>query len=354
MEYHESVLGALGNTPLVRLDSVLDGHGGDDGPLVLAKVEYFNPGGSVKDRIGISMIEAAEEAGDLGEGGTVVESTSGNTGIGLALAALEKGYDCVFTTSEKQSPMKMKILAALGAEVVICPSDVEPEDEASYYSQAEAVAEERPGSFYVNQYFNDANPEAHVGTTGPEIWEQTDGEVTHWIAGVGTGGTISGTGKYLKEQDPSVEVVGVDPEGSILKDRHETGDAHPEKAHSYLVEGIGEDLIPSTVWYDVVDDFVQVGDQESYAYARRLAAEEGILSGSSAGSAVCGVKRYLETRGPLDEDDVVVTLIPDWGQHYINRVFDDEWMGERGLLEAARKATDAAGTIRRWDEEPEG
>ncbi len=335
MEYHESILGTLGNTPLVRLRSVLDDvvpTEGEDAPLVLAKLEYFNPGGSVKDRIGRTMLEAAEAEGALQPGDLVVEGTSGNTGIGLALAALEKGYDCVFTTTEKQSVEKQNILRALGAEVIVCPSGVEPEDPDSYYSTAKRIAKER-GGFYVNQYYNQANPQAHIETTGPEIWSQTDGRITHYVAGVGTGGTVSGAGRYLKDQDPSVQVVGVDPEGSILKDRHETGETHPELAEPYLIEGIGEDLVPSTVWFDVIDTFVQVGDRESFHMARRLAREEGIFSGSSAGSAVEGAKRYIHERGGLDPDDVMVVIIPDWGQHYIRRVYDDDWMREKGLLD---------------------
>jgi cystathionine beta-synthase len=338
MAVHDSILDTVGQTPLVRLNEVVA-----EGPDVLAKVESFNPGGSVKDRIGVSMIRAAEEAGDLEPGGTIVENTSGNTGIGLAIAATQMGYDVVFTMPDKMAVEKERMLRTYGAEVVRCPTGVEPDDPRSYYSTAERIAEETDNAVYVNQYFNEANPEAHVRTTGPEIWEATDGDITHYVAGVGTGGTISGTSKYLQDQDPSITTIGVDPEGSILAHKHETGETRPDLAEPYLTEGIGEDLVPDTVWFDVIDRFVTTDDEESFAMARRLAKEEGILAGSSCGSAVVGVNRAIE-QGLIDDDATVVVILPDTGERYLSTAYDEGWLRGKGLIEPAQTAGEAAAT----------
>lgn len=326
MRVHDSVLDIVGETPLVRLGRVVD----DLEPTVVGKLENMNPGGSVKDRIGQAMIEAAEEAGDLPPGGTVVEGTSGNTGVGLAMAAAIKGYDTIFTIPDKMAAEKVRMLKAFGAEVVVTPTAVPPDDPESYYSQAERIAEETPDAVYPNQYEDPSNPEAHYATTGPEIWEATDGQVTHFVCGVGTGGTISGAGKYLKEQDESIRVVGVDPEGSILKDHHEGREGEP---HTYKVEGIGEDIIPETVWFEHIDEFVRVGDKESFLWARRLAREEGMFLGGSSGSALVGARRYIEDHD-LGGDDLVVVLFPDDGDRYLYTFYSDEWMRENRFLEA--------------------
>jgi cystathionine beta-synthase len=338
MPVHDSILDTVGRTPLVRLDEVVA-----EGPDVLAKVESFNPGGSVKDRIGRSMIEAAEEAGDLEPGGTIVESTSGNTGIGLAIAATQMGYDVVFTMPDKMAVEKERMLRAYGADVIRCPTGVEAEDPRSYYSVAERMAEDLDNAIYVNQYYNEANPEAHVRSTGPEIWEATDGEVTHFVAGVGTGGTISGTSRFLKDQDPSLTTIGVDPEGSILAHKHETGETEPDLAEPYLTEGIGEDLVPSTVWFEEIDEFVRTDDEESFAMARRLAKEEGILNGSSCGSAVVGVNRAIG-QGLIDDDATVVVILPDTGERYLSTAYDEAWLRGKGLIEPAETVGEAAAT----------
>jgi cystathionine beta-synthase len=338
MPVYDSILDTVGQTPLVRLDEAVP-----EGPDVLAKVESFNPGGSVKDRIGRSMIEAAEEAGDLEPGGTIVENTSGNTGIGLAIAATQMGYDVIFTMPDKMAVEKERMLEAYGAEVIRCPTGVEADDPRSYYSVAERIAEETDNAIYVNQYYNEANPEAHVRSTGPEIWEATAGEVTHFVAGVGTGGTISGTSKYLKDQDEDVTTIGVDPEGSILAHKHETGETAPELAEPYLTEGIGEDLVPSTVWFEAIDEFVRTGDEESFAMARRLAADEGILTGSSGGSAVVGVNRAVE-QGLIPDDAQVVVILPDTGERYLSTAYDEGWLRGKGLVEPAQTAGEAAAT----------
>jgi cystathionine beta-synthase len=336
MRVSDSILGTLGDTPLVRLNEVVP-----DGPDVLAKVESFNPGGSVKDRIGISMIEAAEEAGDLEPGGTIVENTSGNTGIGLAIAATQMGYDAIFTMPDKMAVEKERMLETYGATVIRCPTDVDADDPRSYYSVAERIAEETENAIYVDQYYNAANPQAHIETTGPEIWEDTDGSITHFVAGVGTGGTISGTSSYLKDQDESVTTIGIDPRGSILSHKHETGETRPELAEGYLTEGIGEDLVPNTAWFDVIDHFVQTEDSESFEMARRLATEEGILAGSSCGAAVVGVNRAYE-EGLIDDDATVVVILPDTGERYLSTAFDESWLRGKGLVEPARTAGEAS------------
>jgi cystathionine beta-synthase len=306
----------IGDTPLVALDRLSR----EVPPTLLAKLEFMNPGGSVKDRIGIAMVEAAEAAGLLRPGGTIIEPTSGNTGVGLAMAAAKRGYRCVFVMPDKMSQEKISLLRAYGAEVVVCPTAVEPEDPRSYYSVANRLAAEIPGGFQPNQYFAQANPVAHTFSTGPELWRQTNGLIDTFVAGIGTGGTITGVGRYLKERKPSVEVVGADPEGSIY-----TGDVHP-----YLVEGIGEDFWPETFDRDVVDRCVRVTDQDSFRMARRCTRQEGILVGGSAGTALVAA---LEVAADAPEDATIVVLLPDSGRNYLSKLYDDKWMAEHGFLE---------------------
>ncbi|MHB8489041.1 MAG: cystathionine beta-synthase [Candidatus Dormibacteria bacterium] len=316
MEYVESILDLVGNTPLVRLSKVTEGLR----PLILAKLEQLNPGGSVKDRIGLPMLEDAERRGLLRPGGTVVEPTSGNTGHGLAMAAAIKGYKMIFVMPDKMSAEKISLLRAYGAEVVICPTNVERESPQSYYSVADRLTREVPGAFQPNQYFNPRNPEAHYRTTGPEVWRQTDGRITTFVAGVGTGGTITGVGKYLKEQNPAVRVIGADPEGSIY-----SGEIAP-----YKVEGVGEDFWPATFDREVVDEFIQVTDRESFVAARKLARQEGILAGGSAGLALHAAIQVAVDSKP---DDVIVVLLPDTGRNYLSKFFSDEWMRQNGYLQ---------------------
>ncbi|MFI0607521.1 MAG: cystathionine beta-synthase [Anaerolineae bacterium] len=320
----DTILQTIGDTPIVRLHKVVAGLA----PDILAKVEYFNPGGSVKDRIGISMIEAAEAEGRLKPGGTIVEPTSGNTGVGLAIAAALRGYKTVFVMPDKMSQEKIRVLRAYGARVVITPTAVEPDDPRSYYKVSERLAREIPGAILGNQYHNPANPAAHYRSTGPELWRQTDGRITHFICCLGTGGTISGTGRYLKEQNPAIQVVGVDPIGSILHDLFYTGSHGP--AQGYLIEGIGEDFLPSATDFSVVDDVVQVNDAEAFVMARRLVREEGMFVGGSCGSAVAGAIRYIQHRN-LGADAVVVVLLPDSGSRYLSKVYDDDWLREHGM-----------------------
>ena len=316
MDIRENVVDAIGGTPLVRLSRLHP-----PGNLV-AKIEHVNPGGSVKDRIGLGMIERAERLGLLQPGGTIVEPTSGNTGVGLAMVAALRGYKLVAVMADKQSKEKQDLLRAYGAEVVVCPTDVEPDDPRSYYSVAARLTLEIPGAYRPDQYSNPANPEAHYLATGPEIWEQTDGEVAAFVAGVGTGGTITGTARYLKEQNPGVEVVGVDPEGSIYTAPSDD-DVHP-----YLIEGVGEDFWPETFDPKVVDRYVMVSDGDAFRMTRRAAAEEGLLVGGSCGMALVGAAQVAEERpGAL-----VVVLLPDSGRNYLSRIFDDDWMRERGFL----------------------
>ncbi|MGZ4461955.1 MAG: cystathionine beta-synthase [Gaiellaceae bacterium] len=314
---YPTVLELIGNTPLVRLQRIAP----PDGPLLLAKLEYMNPGGSVKDRIGLRMIEKAEQDGLLGPGGTIVEPTSGNTGVGLAMAAAIKGYRCIFVMPDKMSREKIALLRAFGAEVVICPTAVEPEAPDSYYSVCARLAEEIPGAFRPNQYENQANPQAHYETTGPEIWEQTGGDLDAVVLSVGTGGTITGTARYLKERKPDLLVVGADPEGSI----YSSSDIHP-----YLVEGIGEDFWPTTFDRSLVDEYVTVSDRDSFLAARRMAHEEGLLVGGSGGTAVHAL---LETAKRFGPGATLVTLIPDGGRSYLSKFYDDNWMIEYGFLE---------------------
>src|SRR5579859_6534890 len=326
-EIFDNILETMGNTPLVRLHNVARGVACQ----LVAKVEFFNPGGSVKDRIGISMIEDAERKGLIHPGGTIVEATSGNTGVGLAIAAAIKGYKCVFVLPDKQSIEKIKQLRAFGARVVVTPTNVTPEDPRSYYSVAKQIAKETPNAILANQYHNPANPETHYRTTGPEIWRQTGGQIDVFVAGMGTGGTITGVGRYLKEQNPHVKIVGVDPIGSIIHDYFKTGKI--TQAHAYKIEGIGEDFIPSIYDFSVIDDTVQVGDKESFLMARRLVREEGMFCGGSSGSAVVGALKYA-VENELGEDKLVVVLLPDSGYRNLGKVFDDEWMRQNRFLDS--------------------
>jgi cystathionine beta-synthase len=317
VDVHDSVVELIGNTPLVRLKAVARGIDAD----VLAKVEYLNPGGSVKDRIAERMVDAAEASGELPPGGTIVEPTSGNTGIGLALVAQQRGYRCVFVCPDKVSMDKINVLRAYGAEVVVCPTAVPPEHPESYYNVSDRLARERPGGWKPNQYANVNNPLSHYHSTGPEIWRQTDGRVTHFVAGVGTGGTITGAGRYLKEvSDGRVRVIGADPEGSV----YSGGTGRP-----YLVEGVGEDFWPETFDREVADEIVAVSDADSFDMTRRLAREEGLLVGGSCGMAVVAALRVAAAAGP---DDVVVVLLPDGGRGYLSKIFNDEWMADYGFL----------------------
>lgn len=326
MKYAKNILETIGNTPLVQLNTIVK-----DLPCkVFAKVEYFNPGHSCKDRMALKMVEDAEADGRLKPGGTIIEGTSGNTGMGLALAAIVKGYKLICVITDKQSKEKMDILRAVGAKVVVCPTDVEPTDPRSYYSVSKRLAEETPNGWYVNQYDNTSNAQANYEQTGPEIWEQTAGKVTHFIVGVGTGGTISGVGKYLKEQNANVKVWGVDTYGSVFKKYHETGVFDENEIYSYVTEGIGEDILPKNVDFSVIDHFTKVTDKDAAVFCRKLALEEGIFVGMSSGSAIKGL---LQMKDQLKPDDVVVVLFHDSGSRYIGKIFNDEWMRERGYLE---------------------
>ncbi|HEX8386527.1 MAG TPA: pyridoxal-phosphate dependent enzyme, partial [Rubricoccaceae bacterium] len=331
-----SVVDTIGNTPLVQLNRLAQ-----DLPCpVLAKVEFFNPGGSVKDRIGISMIEDAEAKGLLKPGGTIVEGTSGNTGAGLAIAAIAKGYKCIFTTTDKQSPEKADVLRALGAEVIVCPTNVAPDDPRSYYSVARRLSEEIPNSFYPNQYDHPANAEAHYRSTGPELWDQTDGRITHYFTGGGTGGSISGTARFLKEQNPDLKVVGVDPFGSVYYTYFHTRVFDEKEIYPYLIEGVGEDILAGNMDFDLCDDFVQVSDKAAMQMTRRLAREEGLFVGQSSGMALVGALDWLRAhRDTLTPESVVVVLLPDTGFRYLSKTFNDEWMRRNGFLEEAQTLT---------------
>ena len=328
MQVYNSIIETIGHTPLVRLNSTVS----NLPCTILVKIEYLNPGGSVKDRIGPAIIEDAERRGVLKPGGTIVESTSGNTGVGLAIAAAVKGYRCIFVMPDKMSEEKIRLLRAFGARVVVTPTAVEPDDPRSYYSVARKLAAETPNAILANQYHNPVNPQCHYETTGPEIWQQTAGRITHFVTGMGTGGTISGTGRYLKEQNPAVQVIGVDPIGSILYELHRSG--RYTKAEGYKVEGIGEDFLPSTTDLSIVDSIVQVTDRECFFWTRRLVREEGIFAGGSAGAALAGAIKYAKNHS-LGPDDVMVVILPDTGARYLSKVFDDEWMRENGFLERA-------------------
>ncbi|MBI4577598.1 MAG: cystathionine beta-synthase [Planctomycetes bacterium] len=326
MEIHEDILQTVGHTPLVRLNRIARGIQAQ----VVAKLEYFNPGSSVKDRIGLPMIEDAERRGLLKPGGTIVENTSGNTGLGLAIAAAVKGYRCVFTMPDKMSFEKVNLLKAFGAEVIVTPTAVAPDDPRSYYSVARRLSQEIPNAYYPNQYSNPANPQAHYESTGPEVWRQTDGRVTHFVSSVGTGGTITGTARYLKERNPEVRVVGVDPVGSIYYDLFHTGQVPPGALKTYKVEGFGEDFLPETVDLKLIDEMVQVTDRECFHMARRLARSEGIFAGGSSGAAVHAA---LKVARDLPAEALVVVLLPDTGERYLSKVFNDEWLRENQLLE---------------------
>tara|TARA_B100000780_G_scaffold143918_1_gene100675 strand:+ start:1264 stop:2238 length:975 start_codon:yes stop_codon:yes gene_type:complete len=324
MKYYNNILETIGNTPLVKLNKVVE-----TDALVLAKVETFNPGNSIKDRMALKMIEDAEMDGKLKPGGTIIEGTSGNTGMGLALAAIQKGYKCVFVLADKQSKEKMDILRAVGAEVVVCPTDVPPESKLSYYSVAKRLTEETPNSWYVNQYDNPSNTQAHYESTGPEIWDQTDGKITHLVVGVGTGGTISGSAKYLKEKNPNIKIWAIDTYGSVFKKYHETGEFDEKEIYSYITEGIGEDILPKNVNFDLIDHFEKVTDKDGAIYTRRIAREEGIFVGYSAGSAVAGINQM---KAKLCKDDVVVVIFHDHGTRYVGKLFNDEWMKEMKFI----------------------
>ena len=324
MDLKDDILQTLGNTPLVRLRRFCPQ------PTLAAKLEFFNPASSVKDRIGVAMIDDAERRGLLRPGGLIVEPTSGNTGLGLALVAALRGYRLICTAADKIPAEKLALLQAYGAEVVTCPTDVEADDPRSYYKVAERIRDEQ-GAYLPYQYHNQTNPQAHYDTTGPEIWRQTDGKVTHWVAGMGTGGTISGVGRYLKEQNPDVRVVGVDPIGSVYAYYREHGELPPnDQIHQYLIDGIGEDFMPSTVWWDAIDEVVPVDDRSAYRTVFEVTRQEGIFCGSSGGAALAGAKRIAERLGP-DSGALVVTLVPDSGERSLSKL-NAKWMGERGLL----------------------
>lgn len=333
MNYKNNILETIGNTPLVKLNRVTT----EVSALVLMKVETFNPGHSIKDRMALKMLEDAEKRGDIKPGGTIIECTSGNTGMGLALAACVKGYRCIFTTTDKQSKEKVDILKAVGAEVIVCPTNVEPSDPRSYYAVAERLSKEIPNSYWCNQYDNLSNRQAHYESTGPEIWQQTDGKVTHIVVGVGTGGTVSGVGKYLKEKNPNIKMWGIDTYGSVFKKYKETGIFDTNEIYPYITEGIGEDILPKNVDFDVIDAFEKVTDKDGAIMARRLAREEGLLLGYSAGSAVAGL---LQLKDKLTKEDVVVVIIHDHGSRYVGKIYNDDWMRERGFLETELKVRD--------------
>ena len=324
MEYFKSIVDTIGNTPLVKINNIVDTEA-----LLLAKVESFNPGHSTKDRMALKMIEDAESKGLINKGGTIIEATSGNTGMGLALACIKKGYKLICTMSDKQSKEKIDILKAMGAKVHVCPTDVAPDHPDSYYSVAERLSNEIKNSYYPDQYSNLSNRLAHYESTGPEIWKQTDGKITHFIVGVGTGGTISGVGRYLKEKNPDIKIWGVDTYGSVFKKYHETGEFDESEIHPYITEGIGEDIIAKNVDWELIDHFEKVTDKDGAIYARRLAKEEGIFAGYSCGSAIAAINQL---KNQLTPEDIVVVLLHDHGSRYIAKIFNDDWMKEQGFL----------------------
>ena len=324
MKFCNNILETIGNTPLIKLNRITD----EVDALVLAKVEYFNPGSSVKDRMALKMVEDAEKDGRLKPGGTIVEGTSGNTGMGLALAAIVKGYKLICVSTDKQSKEKFDILRAVGADVIVCPTNVDPEDPRSYYSTSKRISEETENSWYVNQYDNPSNTEAHYLSTGPEIWDQTDGKITHFVVGVGTGGTISGVARYLKEKNPDIKIWGIDTYGSVFKKFHETGIFDKKEIYPDITEGIGEDIIPLNVNFDLIDSFEKVTDENAAIYTRRLAKEEGIFAGNSCGAAISGV---VQLKKHFKKDDVVVVLIHDSGSRYVGKIYNDEWMQKKGF-----------------------
>jgi len=325
MKYSKNILETIGNTPLIRLNSITK----NIKPMVLAKVESFNPGNSVKDRMALKMIEDAEDEGKLKKGGTIIEGTSGNTGMGLALAAIVKGYKLICVSNDKQSKEKFDVLKAVGAKVIVCPTNVKPDDPKSYYSVSKKIASETPNSWYVNQYDNLSNTKAHYEQTGPEIWDQTDGKITHFVVGVGTGGTISGVGKFLKEKNSNIKIWGIDTYGSVFKKYHETGIFDENEVYPYITEGIGEDIIPKNVDFDIIDKFEKVTDKDAAIYTRKLAKEEGIFAGNSCGAAIKGV---LQLSKKLKKEDVVVVLLHDSGTRYIQKIYNDDWMKNNNFL----------------------
>ncbi|NKI28006.1 cysteine synthase family protein [Arenibacter sp. 6A1] len=326
MKYFKNILETIGNTPLVQLNKLT----AELPCLVLAKYETFNPGNSVKDRIAVQMIADAEKEGLLKPGGTIIESTSGNTGMGLALVAVVKGYKMICVISDKQSKEKVDMLKAVGSEVHVCPTNVAPEDPRSYYATGKRLAQETPNSWYVNQYDNPGNFKAHYQTTGPEIWEQTEGKITHFVAGVGTGGTISGVGTFLKEKNPNIKVWGIDTYGSVFKKYHETGIFDEDEIYPYITEGIGEDMLPKNVHFDIIDGFTKVTDKDAAVYTQRLAKEEAMFLGNSAGAAIKGL---LQLKEHFTKDDVVVVLFHDHGSRYVGKMYNDQWMREKGFIE---------------------
>jgi cystathionine beta-synthase len=329
--WHENILGTIGHTPLVRINRICAAYD----VTVLAKIEMLNPGASVKDRIALSMVEAAEESGQLRPGGTIIEGTSGNTGAGLALVAIAKGYKCIFTTTDKQSPEKVDVLKALGAEVMVCPTNVEPDDPRSYYSVARRLSTEIPNSVYLNQYDNPANARAHYESTGPELWEDSDHRISHFIASAGTGGTISGSARYLKEQNPDVKIIGVDPAGSVYYKYFFTGEFDRAEIYPYVTEGAGEDILAKNMDFKLLDDYVRVTDRESMLMTRRLAREEGIFAGQTSGMTIAGTLKWLaKNHESLSPDAVIVVLLPDTGFRYLSKTFNDAWMSDHGFVES--------------------
>lgn len=325
MQYAKNILGTIGDTPLVRLNKITSEIDG----LVLAKLESFNPGNSVKDRMALKMIEDAEKDGRLQPGGTIVEGTSGNTGMGLALAAIVKGYKLICVSTDKQSKEKFDVLRAVGAEVIVCPTDVAPDDPRSYYSTSKRLGEETPNAWYVNQYDNPSNAQAHYEQTGPEIWAQTEGKITHFLVGVGTGGTISGVAKYLKEKNPDIKIWGIDTYGSVFKKYHETGIFDENEIYPYITEGIGEDILPENVDFTLIDHFEKVTDKDAAVYTRKLAREEGIFAGNSCGAAIKGL---LQLGHHFDKEDVIVVLLHDSGSRYIGKIYNDDWMKSKNFI----------------------
>ncbi|MHB1277169.1 MAG: pyridoxal-phosphate dependent enzyme [Bacteroidia bacterium] len=332
MHYYSSILETIGNTPLVKINRITR----DIPALVLAKIETVNPGNSIKDRMALKMIEDAEKSGALKPGGTIVEGTSGNTGMGLAIAAVIKGYKCIFTTTDKQSKEKVDALKAFGADVIVCPTDVEPEDPRSYYSVSSRLAAEIPNAWKPNQYDNLSNSLAHYEQTGPEIWEQTEGKITHLVVGVGTGGTISGTAKFLKEKNPAIQVLGIDTYGSVFKKYKETGIFDKEEIYPYITEGIGEDFLPENVRFDLIDHFEKVTDKDAAIFTRKIAREEGIFVGNSAGAAMAGI---VQMKDRFKKGDVVVVIFHDHGTRYLGKMFNDDWMRDRGFMDTPQPKT---------------
>ncbi|MBT0550603.1 PLP-dependent cysteine synthase family protein [Riemerella anatipestifer] len=323
---YDNILGLIGNTPLVRLNKITE----NIAATVYAKIESSNPGHSTKDRIALHIIEQAEKKGLLKPGATIVETTSGNTGFSIAMVNIIKGYKCILSVSDKTKPEKIAYLKALGATVYVCPANVPADDPRSYYEVAKRIAKETPNSIYINQYFNELNIDAHYSSTGPEIWEQTQGKITHLIACTGTGGTLSGSTKFLKEQNPDIKIIGVDADGSILKTYHETGAINKEDIHPYQIEGLGKNLIPTALRFDLIDEFVRVNDEQSAYRTREIAIKEGIMGGYTTGAVTQALMQYAE-ENPFKEDDLVVLIYPDHGSRYISKVYNDEWMESQGF-----------------------